>query len=242
MGIMNDSQRLEQARDDFALAFYRWSQADAEKQAMTGFPLFALLRDSLAERYLGVYKKSPPGKRSKFLQAMIKRTHSRALELATERITEAERDLISMFTGYSAEESEKSTGRRNRPRLTTADRKELLQLVKGCVAEKTKGEYEMWTPTDIAFRDCVGPWVVTTVVSIKSIQNLSYEHSIHVPGKPDAQLKEFTSMTRWLGIGETNWNLMDPDELKQCAKSPIVLAEYFLDAIPSILAQVRGLS
>jgi hypothetical protein len=51
-------------------------------------------------------------------------------------------------------------------------------------------------------------------------------------------LKECTSITRWLGIGETNWNLITPNEVEECSRSVIEVAKYFLDAVPEILGKI----
>jgi hypothetical protein len=68
---------------------------------------------------------------------------------------------------------------------------------------------------------------------------MGYEHSIVLDANPELRVKEYTSITRWLGIGETNWNLMIPDEIEECSRSVIVLANYFLDTIPDLLAKIK---
>lgn len=234
-----DQKRLNHARDEFALVFYRWALTDADKQAAAGFPLFASLRDSLATRHARVYDMLPPEKKGGFLKAMVKRAHPRALELNGEFITAEERDLVQHFIRppWENDRGELEAGW-NRPRLTSDDRKRLAKAVKQRIANETGGEFEEWMPTLFSFCQAVEPWQVCTRVSIKSKQNLGYEQSIAIGGHPEIRLKEYTSITRWLGIGETDWDYMKPDEIEECAQSVIVLAKYFLDAVPGLLAKV----
>lgn len=234
-----DQKLLDRLRDDFALIFYHWAQTDAAEQASLGFPLFSLLRDSLAADYVRIYQMLPAQKRDIFLRAMVKRTHERAVGIAREFITQEEQALIELFKAPPWEDDQtQREARLNRPRLTPADRKQLGKLVRERVAKETGGDFQNLTPTDFIFDRVCGPWKVSTGIEIKSKQNLGYEHSISLKENPEVRLKEYTSITRWLGIGETNWNLMTPDELEECAEAPIILAKYFLDAVPELLAKV----
>jgi len=235
-----ETKRLDRVRDEFALVFYRWAQADAEKQAAQGFPLFSLLRDSLAANYIRAYQTLPREHQANFLQAMVKRTHERAVGLVGESINDHEKQLIEQFIRPSWENDRKELRASwNRLRLTPTDRSRLVKLVEECVTKETGGEFEKWTSTDFVFHRTMGPWTVSTEIAIKSKQNLGYEHRISLNDNPEVRLKEFTSITRWLGIGETNWNLMTPDEVEECAEAPIVLAKYFLDAVPDLLAKIK---
>lgn len=234
-----DSKRLDQARDNFALLFYRWSQADAEKQAAEGFPLFSLLRDSLATKYLRTYKTLTEKDRSSFLRAMLKRTHLRAVELTGESPTEREKELIKQYLDPPWQnDREEREAEWNRPRLAAKDRKRLTELIQEQIAYETSGNFEIWLPGLFVFYRVIKPWRISTSIAIKNKQNLGYKHSISLEENPEIRLKEYTSITRWLGIGETNWSLMRPDELEECAEAPIILGKYFLDAIPELLAKI----
>jgi len=237
--ISIDAKRLERVRDDFSLLFYRWARLDAEKQAGQGFPLFSLLKDSLAEKYFRVYQALPQKDQLIFLRAMLKRTHSRAVELTREFMTTEEQSLIAQYLNppWQDDRKELEAGWR-RPRLTAHDRTRLTQLVKAQVAKATGGDFEEWAPGLFVFYKVIKPWRISTRVAIKHIQNMGYEHSIVSDANPELRLKEYTSITRWLGIGETNWNLMTPAEVEQCSESVIVLANYFLDSIPDLLAKI----
>jgi hypothetical protein len=234
-----DPKQLERVRDDFALLFYRWARADAEKQAAHGFPLFSFLRDSSATKYLRVYNALSTVKKSVFLRAMLKRTHDRAVGITGEFMTPEEQLVVNEFISPPWEnDSKELQAGWNRPRLSPHDRKQLEKLLKKQVEAKTGGDYEIWSPGLFVFFRIAEPWRISTKVFIKSKQNLGYEHSIFLKHDPEIRLKEYTSITRWLGIGETNWNLMTPDELEECAEAPLMLANYFLDAIPELLAKI----
>jgi hypothetical protein len=235
-----DPNRLQKARDDFAVALYRWAQADANDQALQGFPLFALLRDSMAAKYFRVYREMPADEQPRFITAMVKRTHERAVDLTGEVITNEEGELIRRFIDAPlfTDHDKRATGW-ERPRLTTGDRKRLAHLTAEFVKSEADGQYEEWSPNVFVNHRVVEGWTVSTSWEIKDKQNLSYEHRIFVQGRPDAVLKGYTSITRWLGIGETNWNLMLPGELEECSRSAMLVSRYFLERVPNILAGIR---
>ncbi len=236
---LKDEKRLERARDEFALIFYRWARANAEEQATDGFPLLSLLRNASAAKYVRLYRELPVNEQSIFLRAMVKRTHTRAVELSSEFPTKEEQQVVAKYLTRRLEhDSEEREASWNRPRLTQHHRKLLAKLIKDQIAKQTAGKFEEWAPGVIVFSNVVGPWRISTTVAVKSKQNLGYEHGIALEGNPEARLKEFTSVTRWLGIGETNWNLMRPDELEECSRSVLVLANYFLAVVPDLLSKV----
>lgn len=233
-----NTRALGKARDEFALIFYRWAQADAKRQAAQQFPLFAFLRDPLAANYVKTYQTLTGNEKVRFLDGMVKRTHQRAVEISGEFITNEEQEVVEYFIRAPLRYDEKELeSRRSRPRLGTKDRNQLGRLVKEHIKREVGGDFEEWTPTDFVFHKDLLPWRVSTIVSIKSKQNLGYDHTITVEGEPN-YVKEHTSITRWLGIGETNWTLMMPEEIDQCAKAPLVLANYFLEAVPTLLGKI----
>jgi hypothetical protein len=135
-----ETKRLDRVRDEFALVFYRWAQADAEKQAAQGFPLFSLLRDSLAANYIRAYQTLPREHQANFLQAMVKRTHERAVGLVGESINDHEKQLIEQFIRPSWENDRKELRASwNRLRLTPTDRSRLVKLVEECVTKERVG-------------------------------------------------------------------------------------------------------
>jgi hypothetical protein len=231
---------LDRARDDFALLFYRWACVNAVDQATHGFPLLSLVRSNAAAKYLRLYQELPITQRSAFLRAMAKRTHTRAVELTSEFLTNEEQQLVAKFLNppWATNTDERETSW-NHPRLTQHDRKLLAKMLKDRIARETGGEFEEWAPGVIVFSRVVGRWRVSTTIAVKSQQNLGYEHGIALEGDPEARLKEYTSVTRWLGIGEANWNLMTPNELEESSRSVLVLARYFLDAVPDILSKIE---
>lgn len=235
-----DPKRLRRAREEFAVSFYRWAQADASDQAVQGFPLFAFLRDSIAAKYLRIHRELPVNQQPTFVRAMVKRTHETAVKLTGSAITEQEAQLIRCFIDAPlfSDQDRRATGW-ERPRLTTSDRRRLAHLTAEFIKSGSDREYyEECSPNVFVNHRVVEGWTVSTSWEIKDKQNLSYEHRIFVHGRPDAVLKEYTSITRWLGIGETNWNLMLPSEIDECLRSAMLVSTYFLERVPNILAGI----
>jgi hypothetical protein len=230
--------QVGRARDAFAIAYLKWALQDAKKQSASGFPLLALLRDGLAREYVRFWAALSEERRDIFVSGMVKRFHKRAMELTGMTMSPEENRLIEQHLNSPRKSNNPQLEEDfYRPRPTRQDLRKLKVIVKRFVDQETGGACELWAPGHVVFHRTVGQWRVSTSITVHTKIYLSYDHSIH-----DCQataLKEHISVTNWLGIGgQTTWMLMRPDELEASAQSALVIANYFLDAVPGILADI----
>jgi hypothetical protein len=213
------------AADEFAVRYYRWALEDFRREIDADFPLIGPIKGSLAIRAVAYLRSPGLGDRHRVATALVKRVHTRAVDLMGDAWGVSERALADDFPsimrtprredeGYRRARGEDPASVKVSPAQLLAAVKRELTPVLGSEGEpfSTKYEWRYTTP--------VGPWTLVTLVDVGgSTHQLAYQHSLRASER--SCLKEGVSVLSWLGIGggHTQWNQLRGSDIESAAAS-----------------------
>lgn len=227
--------RLERAKEEFAVRYYRWALEDARREVSEGFRLVRSIKDALAMRTVAYLERLSLIEQIELLSALIKRFHPRAVELTSERMSLREEGLmkakddaiLSLHLPIEAELGPFSPNKRprmSRSRFATLLKKEMVDLFgEPPPADKKAG----------FFRTPIGDWTFSTSVSYGSPP--LYLQSIRATER--WYLQEYVSVLSWLGIaGQTSWDLARAGDEAETVHSIRNCCAHFLEAARGLLS------
>lgn len=232
---------LDDARDEFAVRYYRWALDDARREVHEDFPLLRSVRSALPIRVVAYLESFTGDDRLRVATSLVKRSHRRAIELTAgswgaedERI---DQDYRSAARVRRPEEEWRNQAllhdpdklKLNRGRFLAAVKAELVPVLGPGEPFSTKHEWRYDTP--------LGPWTLATFIDAGgSLHQLSYTQTIRVD--PRRVLKEGLSICGWLGIGggHTTWSQLTEADTPPAAESIARVCAHFLRAAPALVA------
>lgn len=239
--------QIQPVRNEFLLRFYRWALNDAEREIKKKFPFISRSKSALCLSFLEYMETLSVSERLPLGTALVKRTHSVGLALAKHALTQDEASLYARFLErdkrvmpglpvpvYDLLSSRAEKERRTLPNdLLKIDRRKL----RSSLAEKLDppfGRPEKWPGSVWRYSTSIDGWLFDTYIDMggKSRQ-VGYHHTLsaaeHVPSS------ENISILTWLGIGQTDIDLMTRDELEQSTQCIYDVCSYFFSCLPQLL-------
>jgi len=225
---------FQEAKDEFALRYYRWAQEDSRREVNEDLRLLRQVKSHVAIRILTYIEGLSTDERIRLSDAQIKVGHPRAAELLGEQLTTGEqalleerREILLQPVPLEAELEGEPYGKKRIPRM---NRGRFATLAKTELT-RTLGQPEKKWRTGAWFSNRIGEWTVSTDAGLGSppyyLQNIR---------KGERQrLVEHVSLLAWLGIGQTTWDLARRGDELETARAMATLCSHFLEAAPRLL-------
>jgi hypothetical protein len=219
--------RLEQAKEEFAGRYYRWALTEARRDVSERFPLLRSIKGSLAIRTLNYIETLAPIEQLELITASIKRFHPRGSELAGDRLSPRESQLIQAKNEAvlaSPEPAQDDRSPISRSRLVT----EIKKRMRATWGEPSSDRNMSF------FRLQVGDWTVTTIVSCGKppfyVQNIRAAERW--------SLQENISAFTWLGLGQYPWDLARAGDEADTARLIEAASTHFGTVASELLADL----
>src|SRR5260370_34750339 len=88
---------IYKAPDEFLLKFYQWACADYRREIEEGFPLLRGIENRTTYGLLGLMQSLPKAKQAALASGLLKRFHTRAVEILGQKILPQEQQLIEQW-------------------------------------------------------------------------------------------------------------------------------------------------
>jgi hypothetical protein len=232
---------FQQAKDEFAVRYYRWALEDSQREVKEGFPFLHRIKGTASLRLLAAMESLQQEEQTHFSVALVKRFHLRALKLLNEHLTAEEnelcRDYVSSILIPIPEEQEIERRIKAGTFHLRVNRKNLATLIKKELEPVLGNPSEIWGPREWWYMTSFGSWNVRTNVHMSEghFYQLNYHHSIH-PVDSMYELENWMSVLSWLGITSmTNWDLLTDADIPEAAETLAQLCSHFIQAVPSLL-------
>jgi hypothetical protein len=229
MEISEANELLRPIRDDFLVRFYLWAKADSAREFSQDFPFLRRIRNEAAIRFVEFAGRLNHGEKRIFSGAMVKRFHTRAVELLNDQPSNAGLAIINLFTDWRrAQDGSAVTNRSvaNKIRFRRLLIKKLVPIMKDPII--LHASHESWV-----HQQEVGQWLIRTCIDIGGRKSLQYSHSISA--RESVPLLDNTSLISWLGISAGDWPLVLAGEEESTANCLVDLCSHFLEAAPALL-------
>jgi hypothetical protein len=229
------------ARNAFAVRYYRWALHDMEREIDQGLPLLRSIQGSLAMRAVDLLESIDAGERRRVATVLVKRGHRKALEIAGDGWGEAETSIDTRIRDAlrapSPREAEYNDASLHNPSSIKVSRAALLSAVTRTLTPVlgTPGA-AFSTKREWRFATSVGEWTLVTLVDTGgSTHQLAYMQTIQADDR--RRLQEGISILSWTGIGgaNTQWNRLTAAGIDAAAGAAAAACERFLHAAPELL-------
>jgi hypothetical protein len=211
--------------DWFAVRYYRWALDDALRGAQEDFPGIRLVVGALAIKNYHYLSSLKDQEREAVIRAMVKRFHSRAIDLTGESLSPAEQLLLTR----------KDLSIRSMPDVARPEgvRAKYIRRHLRDASSRLGKQLEM-SPAGERFELQTSGWTVRTIVVYSA--NPSYVQ--FVVDEVGNYLQDGISVLSWLGVaGQSTWDLAAEGEEAATAVSIVDAADVFLKAAPDLLSE-----
>jgi hypothetical protein len=235
------------APDEFVVKLYRWACADFRREMEEGFPLLRGIENPTTYGLLSVMESLPQAKRFILASGLLKRFHTRAVEILGEEISAEQHELFGLFS-KSFEVSNRlqrerwDTARKVGPMLERKQRKKIPDHVKKELHEP----FCVWPET--------GPWKGTSFEVEKGgfriltrfypgmRVSFCYDHAILDKKQGYYWHQDTTfycdkfSIYSWLGISwQTMWMDLRVGDVERVGKDLVRLCRHFIEGVGGLL-------
>ena len=190
-------------------------------------------------RTLEYYRTRSAIDRVEMLTALVKRFHVPALEVANERLTPRELQLIANWNVAMRQPSSFEISRATA--ISSTPRPKMKQRRFASLARKQLepmlGKPEVGSKTTSRYRVSLDGWTISTWVNYGSPPYLLH----HIRFADGRSLRENISLLAWLGIsGQTTWELAEDGDEPDVASAIGDICTHFLTAVPKLLADLSA--
>jgi len=222
--------KAQQAQEEFAVRYYRWAQADWQREAMESFGLLRGVRSSLAFSALRFIDELQPEEQPQYFTVFTKKGHPLAARITGQMLSAGEEELFQRFRTARLVPLPIETEIALKPRMKVshfaAEAKARLRRIFGEPESRPEGGSERFVTS-------VGAWRLITLVNYGhypySFQSIETERG--------DRLQEHISLLAWLGLGgQTVWDLAREGDELDSALALTACCEHFLKAAPGLLA------
>lgn len=232
--------KLQQARQEFQVRYYRWALDDFRREIDEGFPLLRSVIPGRIWRFLALMKRVRREEQLQFASALVKRFHREAvahtgesLTVEEERLVENYRNVMLMPTPEEQNLLELELSGRARFRV---NRKKFAALIKEELVPILGGVMEPWDTHDYRYTTSMGSWTILTYCDTGGdyYNQLTYSHSISAA--PHVYIQEHVNILSWLGISsQTTWSYLTDADTGRVAECLARLCEHFMKAAGRLL-------
>jgi hypothetical protein len=252
-------KRLKPAQDEFALRYYRWCLEDSERERQENFPLVKEIRSFVAFLFLEFIDSCGSTEIRNLMTCGIKRNNSRAVELASENISEAERDIHQKYIKYFTKEitwqGQQLTSLRMPLResqirdrelsgqtSTTIKSADLKRALKQAL-RPASGPTPRSQRATLEYCQTLDSWYVLTNLDFSGKAQLAYSHQISPRRTVDfcpTYLYGGISLLNWCGIHpNTSFDLIQTNEIDDVAESMRKICGHFLEKVPQLTSGLK---
>ena len=255
---------LEEAREEFAVRYYRWALQEAQSEVEDEFPLLSKMGSHEAGRFLSLMYTMSKEDRFSLAAALVRQAHlPKRMQVADAQMTSEDNRLVekwrrAILVSTPKEQSifqQKKSGewiQVKRKRLASLIERELRPTLGEPEATPWPRSSEGWS-----YLSGVHGWKIRTNLDLGGkFHQLSYEHRIHGPrlAEPVRNKSHWISQRSyaqmilepgcydypisifaWLGIGQTDWADISDDDAPVVAASVARLCQHFMTAAQILL-------
>jgi hypothetical protein len=251
MGTKNQLHRLKAARREFAERHHRWALADAKRETNQDLPFVRKIKNQTVYRFLEMIEPLGREERLRLLTGLVKRSYNVRPGHTPEIITPEEKLLIDRYSEY--DHGEIFPGLRVRlPIVRDGKHKHLrvegerFKLAKinrkalhGAIVEKLRnvcgGTLKSYgAGSSSYFESGVGSWIMRTEFTMGS-KFWHFDYSHRLVTRMNIAVGEEISLLRWLGIGQTSWELQDESQVADAVEALGNICAHFLREAPGFL-------
>lgn len=235
------------APDEFIAKLYRWACADFRREIDEGFPLLRGIENPTTYGLLTVKESLPQAKRSILASGLLKRFHTRAVELLGEKISAEEHELVELFT-----KSFESINRRQRERWDTAGNlgpvlePRQRKTIPAHVRKELHEPFCVWPDTGpwkgASFEVEKGGFRILTRFYPGMRVSFCYDHAILDKKQGYYWHQDTTfycdklSIYSWLGISwQTTWMELRVGDVERVSKDLVRLCRHFIEGVGGLL-------
>lgn len=252
---------LRPAQDEFAVRYYEWSLAQAEKELEQDFPHVRCVKSSLVFLFLEFIEDRSRTEVRNLMTGGIKRFQPRAAKLRGERLTEKEQIIHRQFVDFFSEEiivqgkpmTSFRVSRRERllrdqefaGTLKFHQNKKSLrdELKRKFQSAGFKAESEF--SAGLNYCEQLGDWYLMTALDVSGKSQLDWSHRVAARRSIDTCFTDLlagASLLSWCGIHpNTRYDLLREDELDNVVESILVIYKLFQQSMPELLAELHHL-
>jgi hypothetical protein len=220
------------AQDKFALNFYRWAQAEFAREIAEEFPVIRRIQHPMPLEFLTKMQTLAQSARQLLASALLKRAHSRAVQLSGEVISAEEAQLLESW--YRPVVISTGIGR-GTERKASLNRQSFRKLLRHELDTIPGRRTPILEPGELRYCCSVGIVdVETSIMTGSKGYDLCYVHNVLIGQQ--VYLAQFTSVLCWLGVfGQTMWSNLSDADAPRAAKMVTELCSRFIAAIPALI-------
>jgi hypothetical protein len=245
--------KFSDAKQEFEIRNYLWSVSESEKEINENFPNLRLFKSGACWELHQFMQQLDRGEQLMLSHGRLKFIHSKILPVLGESISTDESILLDRFLKFGSQfdgvrvPKLGPTGEKikfaSKSKIKKVIAAKFLDAFGSRCTKIPTGEHR-----DIRYEMKVAGWIVYTFFIFSGrAYVLDYDHGIEseetIPNPPfppelwmsAMRLQDGISFGRWLGLGGTSWECLQPEEVEPVCDMVIKFCGQFYDVLPKLL-------
>jgi len=249
--INRQQKKLQGLPEEFQRRYRAWCLTECQAEYFRNFRLVKLIRNPevfLSLEYIGTLRSEEA--RVQFVTTLCKRDNSdgalnsdeqrtieRYIQFGKVPFTHSSGDVL----GYSVRVTHEEQALKDRSYQHGAEKRVITKVLRSALKKTGKGHLGnliLETTSALWFEKQIGIAYVVTAFEFSSWHQMKYVHTIYAEpgGRLGTNISKGVSILTWMGIGESTWDWLIPEDIPGTIQGVLELCEHFFQAAETLLA------
>jgi hypothetical protein len=248
---MNRQQdKLQGLPEEFHRRYRAWCLTECQAEYSRNFRFVKLVRNESANSYL-VYLSTLPSEEAsfQFIMARCKRWENEVLTAEEQYMDDQYKQFLKVpvvhpngeVLGYSVRVSPEQQALKDRSYYDGTKKQAITKGLRSGLKKSAKdrlGNLILERTSTLWFEKQIGIGYVVTAFEFSGWSQMKYVHTIHAEpgGRPGTNISKGISVLGWMGIGQSTWDWLIPEDIPGTIQGVLELCEHFFQAAETLLA------